>query len=181
MKFLKLLLFCFLIFCFGNFKSQNNFEEKAYFITRNILNLEANYFQQRNDFKLNENLILKIKNLKKIYLQELDKKIHKSKPALYYYFKYYPDINAVLFNRNNFLSDKKLSDEEKQKYSEMILEIAKQIPNETYLKISKITDEINKDKIRLIIPYKLEIFQDFLDENARKRIEIVNFLLWKVE
>ena len=92
-----------------------------------------------------------------------------------------PDINAVFFNRGNVLSDEKISDEEKQKYNALFLEIAKQIPNETYIELSKITDEINRDKFTLTVPYRFEIFQDLFDENQRKRIDIINFLLWNVE
>ncbi|MEZ7526719.1 hypothetical protein [Cloacibacterium normanense] len=92
-----------------------------------------------------------------------------------------PDINAVFFNRGNVLSDEKISDEEKQKYNQLFLEISKQIPNETYIELSKITDEINRDKFALTIPYRFEIFQDLFDENQRKRIDIINFLLWNVE
>ena len=61
------------------------------------------------------------------------------------------------------------------------LEISKQIPNETYIELSKITDEINRDKFALTVPYRFEIFQDLFDENQRKRIDIINFLLWNVE
>ena len=75
----------------------------------------------------------------------------------------------------------KLSDEEKQKYNAIFLEISKQIPNETYIELSKITDEINRDKFALTVPYRFEIFQDLFDENQRKRIDIINFLLWNVE
>ncbi|MFN3271876.1 MAG: hypothetical protein ACK40Y_04875 [Cloacibacterium caeni] len=92
-----------------------------------------------------------------------------------------PDVNAVFFNRGNLLSDEKISDEEKQKYNAIFLEISKQIPNETYIELSKITDEINRDKFALTVPYRFEIFQDLFDENQRKRIDIINFLLWNVE
>ncbi len=40
------------------------------------------------------------------------------------------------------------------------------------------TDEINQDKFALTVPYRFEIFQDLFDENQRKRIDIINFLLW---
>ena len=98
-----------------------------------------------------------------------------------YLYQSFPDINAVFFNRGNLLSDEKISDEEKQKYNALFLEISKQIPNETYIELSKITDEINRDKFALTVPYRFEIFQDLFDENQRKRIEIINFLLWNVE
>ena len=93
----------------------------------------------------------------------------------------FPDINAVFFNRGNLLSEEKITDQEKQKYNQLFLEIAKQIPNETYIELSKIIDEINRDKFALTIPYRFEIFQDLFDENQRKRIDIINFLLWNVE
>ena len=70
---------------------------------------------------------------------------------------------------------------EKLKYNQLFLEITKQIPNETYIELSKITDEIKKDKFALTVPYRFEIFQDLFDENQRKRIDIINFLLWNVE
>ena len=43
----------------------------------------------------------------------------------------------------------------------------KQIPTETY-RTFKITDEINRDKFALTVPYRFEIFQDLFDENQRK-------------
>ena len=184
MNFLKSLLLCFLFFGLGNFKAQEENNIKNVFISKNILLLESNY--RLNSKKINFD-IANIKNLRKIYDEKLkllfpNKLIEddKIKAAIYFYYQYYPDINAILLNRNNqFLT--KISDEEKQKYNELFLEIAKQIPNETYIELSKITDEINRDKFALTVPYRFEIFQDLFDENQRKRIDIINFLLWNVE
>jgi hypothetical protein len=97
-----------------------------------------------------------------------------------YQKKYGKSKKEVLSARVKKCWDSK-SDEEKQKYNAIFLEISKQIPNETYIELSKITDEINRDKFALTVPYRFEIFQDLFDENQRKRIDIINFLLWNVE
>ena len=183
MNFLKSLLLFFLFFGLGNFKAQEENNIKSVFISKNILLLESNY--RLNSKKINFD-IANIRNLRKIYDEKLkllfpNKLIEddKIKAAIYFYYQYYPDINAILLNRNNqFLT--KITDEEKQKYNELFLEIAKQIPNETYIELSKITDEINCDKFALTVPYRFEIFQDLFDENQRKRIDIINFLLWNI-
>ena len=90
------------------------------------------------------------------------------------------DINAIILKNHSSFKEK-ISDEEKQKYNAIFLEISKQIPNENYIELSKITDEINREKFALTVPYRFEIFQDLFDENQRKRIDIINFLLWNVE
>ena len=86
-----------------------------------------------------------------------------------------------IYDKLRIFNKEKLSDEEKQKYNAIFLEISKQIPNDIYIEVSKITDEINRDKFALTVPYRFEIFQDLFDENQRKRIDIINFLLWNVE
>lgn len=191
MNFLKSLLLCFLFFGLGNFKAQktmketsmrHDFESKYYHL------LEKKYSNNRKKIILEEKLkkelqLLKddynervLKNIKNIYSSLLTENV-----VITYHFQTYPDTNAVFLNRGNLLSDEKISDEEKQKYNELFLEIAKQIPNETYIELSKITDKINRDKFALTVPYRFEIFQDLFDENQRKRIDIINFLLWNVE
>lgn len=184
MKFLKSLLLCFLFFGLGNFKAQEENNIKSVFISKNILLLESKY--RLDSQKINFDLA-DIKNLRKIYDERLKLlfpndliKDNKTKAAIYFFYQYYPDINAVLLNRNNqFLT--KITNEEKQKYNEIFLEISKQIPNDVYIEVSKITDEINRDKFALTVPYRFEIFQDLFDENARKRIDIINFLLWNID
>ena len=195
MKFLKILLFCFFFFGLGNLKAQkidnetlktnllykfhillkNKYLEKGEtLIIRNdkLISLREKYDERINLLgEKNSELFLEnassLNNFKVIYCAVLEKTL--------------PDINAVFFNRGNVLSDEKISDEEKQKYNALFLEISKQIPNETYIELSKITDEINRDKFALTVPYRFEIFQDLFDENQRKRIDIINFLLWNVE
>ena len=196
MKFLKLLLPFFLFFGLGNFKAQNlllndsdrriNFyQQQKYKLKANYLNkrksLNLSYELKQNLKKLSINYFAKINNeLKIINKISNDDELYKA-ITLKSLGESYPDINAVFFNRGNLLSDEKISDEEKQKYNALFLEISKQIPNETYIELSKITDEINRDKFALTIPYRFEIFQDLFDENQRKRIDIINFLLWNVE
>ena len=80
-----------------------------------------------------------------------------------------------------YLSDEKISNEEKQKYNAIFLEISKQIPNKTYIELSKSQMKLIVINLVLTVPYRFEIFQDLFDENQRKRIDIINFLLWNVE
>lgn len=181
MKILKPLLLLFLFFGLGNFKAQSTNLQNQ-FLSKSIVFLEGNYRTEKEKIQLeNENL----KSLRNEYFKILNDKYKISeklnKYAIFHYLQYYPDINAVFFNRGNLLSDEKISDEEKQKYNAIFLEISKQIPNETYIELSKITDEINRDKFALTVPYRFEIFQDLFDENQRKRIDIINFLLWNIE
>ncbi|GAB1347252.1 hypothetical protein MASR1M104_21510 [Cloacibacterium normanense] len=180
----------------GNFKAQNlllndsdrriNFyQQQKYKLKANYLNkrksLNLSYELKQNLKKLSINYFAKINNeLKIINKISNDDELYKA-ITLQSLGESYPDINAVFFNRGNLLSDDKISDEEKQKYNALFLEISKQIPNETYIELSKITDEINRDKFALTVPYRFEIFQDLFDENQRKRIDIINFLLWNVE
>jgi hypothetical protein len=72
------------------------------------------------------------------------------------------------FINREILSDEKISDEEKQKYNELFLEIAKQIPNETYIELSKITDEINRDKFALTFLIVLKFFKIYLMKTNEK-------------
>jgi hypothetical protein len=194
MKFFKSLLLCFLFFGLGNFKAQSlNFNDslKIMFLKKFDMTLKDKFSNKRVIIQSS-----KVIELEKLYSEKLNiieeantqPFFEKSNSQNFFKILYstylsqsFPDINAVFFNRGNLLSDEKISDEEKQKYNALFLEIAKQIPNETYIELSKLTDEIKKDKFALTVPYRFEIFQDLFDENQRKRIDIINFLLWNVE
>lgn len=194
MKILKPLLLLFLFFGLGNFKAQSlNFNDslKIMFLKKFDKNLKKKFSNKRVIIQSSKFL-----ELEQLYSERLNiieeantqPFFEKSDSQNFFKILYsnflsqsYPDINAVFFNRGNLLSDEKLSDEEKQKYNAIFLEISKQIPNEIYIELSKITDEINRDKFALTVPYRFEIFQDLFDENQRKRIDIINFLLWNVE
>ena len=194
MKFLKSLLLCFLFIGLGNFKAQSlNFNDslKIMFLKKFDMTLKDKFSNKRVIIQSS-----KVIELEKLYSEKLNiieeantqPFFEKSNSQNFFKILYstylsqsFPDINAVFFNRGNLLSDEKISDEEKQKYNALFLEIAKQIPNETYIELSKLTDEIKKDKFALTVPYRFEIFQDLFDENQRKRIDIINFLLWNVE
>ena len=194
MKFLKSLLLCFLFFGLGNFKAQSlNFNDslKIMFLKKFDKRLKEKFSKKRVIIQSSKVIELeqlyseKLNIIEEANIQPFFEKSNSQSffKILYstYLYQSFPDINAVFFNRGNVLSDEKISDEEKQKYNQLFLEITKQIPNETYIELSKITDEINRDKFALTVPYRFEIFQDLFDENQRKRIEIINFLLWNVE
>ena len=188
MKFFKSLLLCFLFFGLGNFKAQkiekiSNEEQSRFVFVENFQNLlMKNYAGKRNqiNFKNTKLSDLKIQYLKNSTLLAPEDNINLKLLADYTFFSFYPNINVIILKNHSSFKEK-LSDEEKQKYNAIFLEISKQIPNETYIELSKITDEINRDKFALTVPYRFEIFQDLFDENQRKRIDIINFLLWNVE
>lgn len=194
MNFLKSLLLCFLFFGLGNFKAQSlNFNDslKIMFLKKFDKTLKEKFSNKR--VRIQSSKFLELEQLYSEKLNAIDEInapifLKKSNSENFFKILYstylsqsFPDFNAVFFNRGNLLSDAKITDEEKQKYNELSLEIAKQIPNETYIELSKITDEINRDKFALTVPYRFEIFKDLFDENQRKRIDIINFLLWNVE
>ena len=194
MKFLKSLLLCFLFFGLGNFKAQSlNFNDslKIMFLKKFDKRLKEKFSKKRVIIQSSKVIELeqlyseKLNIIEEANIQPFFEKSNSQSffKILYstYLYQSFPDINAVFFNRGNLLSDEKISDEEKQKYNAIFLEISKQIPNETYIELSKITDELNRDKFALTVPYRFEIFQDLFDENQRKRIDIINFLLWNVE
>lgn len=187
MKFLKSLLLCFLFFGLGNFQAQKtesiSTEQRirTEFIGKFQKLLLDKYAGKRNDIKFTCD---KLVNLKIDYLKNSKLLFPENNNDIkllgdYSYYTFYPDILAII-QKNYPLLKTKISDEEKQKYNEIFLEIAKQIPTETYIELSKITDEIKKDKFALTVPYRFEIFQDLFDENQRKRIDIINFLLWNL-
>ena len=194
MKLLKSLLLCFLFFGLGNYKAQSlNFNDslKIMFLKKFDKTLKEKFSNKR--VRIQSSKFLELEQLyseKLNIIEEANTQPFFEKSNSQNFFKIlhstylsqsFPDINAVFFNRGNVLSDEKISDEEKQKYNQLFLEITKQIPNETYIELSKITDEINRDKFALTVPYRFEIFKDLFDENQRKRIDIINFLLWNVE
>ena len=194
MKFLKSLLLCFLFFGLGNFKAQSlNFNDslKIMFLKKFDKRLKEKFSKKRVIIQSSKVIELeqlyseKLNIIEEANIQPFFEKSNSQNFFKILYSTYlsqsFPDINAVFFNRGNLLSDEKITDEEKQKYNTLFLEISKQIPNETYIELSKITDEINRDKFALTIPYRFEIFQDLFDENQRKRIDTINFLLWNVE
>lgn len=188
MKFLKSLLLCFLFFGLGNFKAQkiekvSNDEKSRFIFVENFQKLLIEKYAGKRsqiNFKNTKLTDLKIQYLKNTNLLAPENNSNLKILSNYTHLSFYPNITAVIL-KNHPLFQTKISDEEKQKYNELFLEISKQIPNDIYIEVSKITDEINRDKFALTIPYRFEIFQDLFDENARKRIDVINFLLWNLE
>ena len=188
MKLLKSLLLCFLFFGLGNFQAQkikkiSNEEQLRFVFVQNFQNLLIEkYAGKRNEinFKNAKLTDLKIQHLKSSAKLAPEDNTNLKLLADYTYYTFYPNINTLILKNHSSFKER-LSDEEKQKYNELFLEISKQIPNDIYIEVSKITDEINRDKFALTVPYRFEIFQDLFDENQRKRIDIINFLLWNVE
>lgn len=188
MKFLKSLLLCFIFFGLGNFKAQkienvSNEEQSRFAFVQNFQKLlMEKYAGKRNEinFKNAKLTDLKIQHLENSSILAPEDNTNLKLLADYTYYTFYPNINTIILKNHSSFKDK-YSDEEKQKYNQLFLEITKQIPTETYIELSKITDEINRDKFALTVPYRFEIFQDLFDENQRKRIDIINFLLWTVE
>ena len=187
MKLLKLLLLCFLFFGLGNFQAQkikkiSNEEQLRFVFVQNFQNLLIEkYAGKRNEinFKNAKLTDLKIQNLKSSAKLAPEDNTNLKLLADYTYYTFYPNINTLILKNHSSFKER-LSDEEKQKYNVLFIEISKQIPNEIYIELSKITDEINRDKFALTVPYRFEIFQDLFDENQRKRIDIINFLLWNI-
>lgn len=184
MKFLKSLLLCFLFFGLGNFQAQkiekiSNEEQSRFAFVQNFQKLlMEKYVGKRNEINFKNT---KLTDLKIQYLKNSAKLAPEDNINLKLLAdSFYPNINAIILKNHSSFKEK-ISDEEKQKYNQLFLEITKQIPNETYIELSKITDELNRDKFALTVPYRFEIFQDLFDENQRKRIDIINFLLWNVE
>ena len=153
MKFFKSLLLCFLFFGLGNFKAQNlllnDSDRRINFYQQQKYKLKANYLNKRKSLNLSYELKQNLKKLSINYFAKINNELKIINKISNDYELYkaitlkslgesYPDINAVFFNRGNLLSDEKISDEEKQKYNELSLEIAKQIPNETYIELSKL-------------------------------------------
>ena len=188
MKLLKSLLLCFLFFGLGNFQAQkiekiSNEEQLRFVFVQNFQNLLIEkYAGKRNEINFTNAKLtdLKIQHLKSSAKLAPEDNTNLKLLADYTYYTFYPNINTIILKNHSSFKDK-YSDEEKQKYNQLFLEITKQIPNETYIELSKITDEINREKFALTVPYRFEIFQDLFDENQRKRIDIINFLLWNVE
>lgn len=194
MNFQKILLFSFLFFALGNFKAQSlNFNDsiKIMFLKKFDKTIKEKFSNKRVIIQSSKFLELEQLYSERLnIIEEANTQPFFEKNDSQNFFKIlystflsqsYPDVNAVFFNRGNLLSDEKISDEEKQKYNALSLEISKQIPNDIYIEVSKITDQINRDKFALTVPYRFEIFQDLFDETQRKRIDIINFLLWNVE
>ena len=176
-----------LFFGLGNFQAQkikkiSNEEQLRFVFVQNFQNLLIEkYAGKRNEinFKNAKLTDLKIQNLKSSAKLAPEDNTNLKLLADYTYYTFYPNINTLILKNHSSFKER-LSDEEKQKYNELFLEISKQIPNDIYIEVSKITDEINRDKFALTVPYRFEIFQDLFDENQRKRIDIINFLLWNI-
>lgn len=188
MKFLKSLLLCFLFFGLGNFKAQkientSNEERTRFVFVQNFRKLLMDKYagkRSKINFQSSKLTELKIQYLKNTKLIVPEDNSNLQLLAAYTHFSFYPNITALIL-KNHPAFKEKITEEEKQKYNAIFLEISKQIPNDIYIEISKITDELNRDKFALTIPNRFEVFQDMFDENARKRIDIINFLLWNLE
>ena len=98
-------------------------------------------------------------------------------PTFKSYFSEYPDVNAVFANRNGQFTTK-LSDDEKTRLSGMLTDLWKIIPNSLFTRLSGITDQLRRDKLRLTFPYNYEIYRNLNDDGFRKRDDVINFLLW---
>ncbi len=186
MKSLKLFIFLFITVFFFRFNAQEtNITEdviRATFIANQMTWLSKDYLSLRKKIILPESINSEISAVRNAYYDLLSKrfdveKLNGNQPesTLFIYYNFYPDVSGVLSDRNKHFA---LSEEEIAKNNQLLVDLWKKIPNKIYNETEVITEEIKNRKLLMTIPFRSEIFEDFFEETARKRNDIINFLLW---
>ena len=189
MKTITSFIFLFFISISLHLTGQNTVNENILqrnFISNFLAYTQTNYLQEKHNLDIPQQISSDLIKLRKQYDLKLQQifpptptEKNALKEAIKSYYSYYPDVNAVLLNRGNQFNFT-VSEEEKTAINNQITEIWKKIPNKTFEKASKITDEINRKKFLLTVPYDFEIYRYLFDENVRKKTEVINFLLWNL-
>lgn len=142
--------------------------------------LNTHYKTERKAFTLSPELAKEIANLRQYYTETLSQ-VKTQDPSLEafskQYYRIYPDINAVFFNRDSqFVSS--LDEEKKQALNARLVQIWKTIPNPLYNKAVHASDRLQREKFQLVVPYNFSLFQSYFDNSQRKRDYVINFLLY---
>lgn len=181
--------FIVLFFLTGNIFAQNINEDllKQNFVKQYIQLLDNKYQPERSKLIIPKDILFDLKKLKSEYNTRLQQVFPPTpternavKQAIRNYYSHYPDVAAIFTNRNNQF-DIKVTDEEKTKYSTMLVDLWKKIPNSLFTKVSDITDKLKKEKLQLTIPYNYDFYRNFNDDGLRKRDDVINFLLWTLD
>ncbi|MEJ7694663.1 hypothetical protein [Daejeonella sp.] len=93
-------------------------------------------------------------------------------------FKIYPDIYAVLLNPIHLQLNPKTSKPEIEDFENRVNQVYKKLSSEEILRLSNTVQNLKIE--RSLIPHaeNAKLFQGQLDETAKLKYEIVNFLLW---
>ena len=178
-----------LFFLTVNIFAQNINEDvlKQNFVKQYIKLLDNKYQPERSKLIIPKDILSDLKKLKTEYNTRLQQVFPPTpternavKQAIRNYYSHYPDVAAIFTNRNNQF-DIKVTDEEKTKYSTMLVDLWKKIPNSLFTKVSDITDKLKKEKLQLTIPYNYDFYRNFNDDGLRKRDDVINFLLWNLD
>lgn len=150
------------------------------FLTEYNTLLKTHYDTERQTLQLSPGLAEEIYALRQYYTLTLAQmKTHDPSLEAFskQYYRIYPDINAVFFNRNNqFVSS--LDEEKKQELNARLVQIWKTIPNSLYNKAIHASDRLQREKFQLVVPYNFSLFHSYFDNLQRKRDYVINFLLY---
>ena len=150
------------------------------FLTEYNTLLKTHYNTERQTLQLSPGLAEEISALRQYYTLTLAQ-MKTQDPSLEalskQYYRIYPDINAVFFNRDSqFVSN--LDEEKKQTLNARLVQIWKTIPNPLYNKAVHASDRLQREKFQLVVPYNFSLFQSYFDNSQRKRDYVINFLLY---
>jgi hypothetical protein len=169
---------------------------KANYIVAFKTELLPKYRAIRKEMLLPKILQTKLGEIKKIYVDVLNKKLavfelemdknqkyvqpnaYLSSLLSFQLFKFYPDVYAILLNKLHLNLKPKTTNEEMEHYNQLINQLAKSIPADLNLKLMNITSEFNKEYNKLTESKFIKLFQGQLQESEKRQYEIVNFLLW---
>ncbi|WP_231426252.1 hypothetical protein [Pedobacter sp. Leaf250] len=175
---------------------KDDFLVKANYIINYKTQLLPKYRVLRREMKLSPMLQKSINQLKLVYdsvlnnkiwvlEKEMDRNQKYVQPKAYLssilslqFFKFYPDVHAILFNEIHLSLNPKTTMQKQVIFKKYFNEVLLAIPAETKDKLEDITSTLTKDKLKLNTNGMLFMFQDEIPEASRKQCDIINFLLW---
>jgi len=119
------------------------------------------------------------------FINEMDKNQKHVQPKAYLSlllslqtFKVYPDVYAILINDIHLQLSPKTSISNLNRYKELVDKVSKSIHPNLYKRLEVITTSFHADNDKLKKSGFSPLFQGTQSQEAKKKYQIVNFLLW---
>ena len=175
-----------------------DFAPRINYITSLTTQVLPKFREIRKKIVFGQNITEQIDNLKKIYDNEASKKVfvfqkdtykngmfvspksYVSTNLAFQNFIIYPDTFAILINQNNLLVNPKNTTKELDYFEKLINELFSKIPEKQKIEILKTVTELRIEKLKIQTDGPTEVLQGIgiLNEDERKKYDVIDFLIW---
>ena len=177
---------------------KSDFEPRINYITTLTTKVLPKYRAIRKKIEFDHNITQKVDSLREIYNNQTEKKLYTYQKDVYkngmfvspksyistnlafQNFMLYPDVFALLVNRNNLIVTPRNTENELECYQKLMNDLYTKLSEKQKIEIAKIVLELRRDKLEIQTEGPTEILQGIgiLNEQERNKYDIIDFLIW---